>query len=230
MRTVTSTQTLRTVIERAIAKQHPVTISYVTASGRNVVRTVEPYRISVSAAGDVLVKTMDRESGDYRRFRLDRITHYTVHRTYFSIKNPTHLTEVVLSVDSGVPATAAEKMTMIREAVLFTIKHSNGNPADVDIDGTVGLLAAETGEITPSRIWEAIRMNKTPEYRTSNGVAIRAGLRVLDYDRKTGSVGHAQFTRGGSCDPGGEYFNGWFEVVRDDGSTALFNGERLRAL
>ena len=73
-------------------------------------------------------------------------------------------------------------------------------------------------------------MNKTPEYRTSNGVAIRAGLRVLDYDRKEGSVGHAQFTRGGSCDPGGEYFNGWFEVVRDDGSTRLFNGERLRAL
>lgn len=373
MRKTTNLQTLRSILERAIAKQHPVTISYTTASGRDVVRTVEPYGISVSAAGDVLVKTMDRESGEYRSFRLDRLSAYTVHRTSFKIKNPTHLKDVVMAIDSGVPAEETPRPTgLVRHTrygftghvvdssrafgasgwsvvVVFTeefahlaasgstrvsedelvqepeapavpettvvaryssrkiwnrtgTRYSDGTlavfygcsrieqyqvtedaSADVwslvnGLEPTEERVALELGhvvqtirmadwkgldgcdvnaaalhlstmpvdEVSPSDVWRIVRLytpekkeitvdvtkgaKEAPEYRTSNGVEIRADLRVEDYDRKEGRVDAHQFTRGGSCDPGGEYFDGWFLIIRDDGSTSLMNGERLRAL
>ncbi|AZM47848.1 hypothetical protein DMB38_20485 [Streptomyces sp. WAC 06738] len=65
------------------------------------------------------------------------------------------------------------------------------------------------------------------ETHTFDGVEITPGLRVLDYDRKWGVVDPEQFERKGMCDPGGEYFNGWYEIKRDDGSRSLMNGTRL---
>ncbi|MGW0536337.1 hypothetical protein [Streptomyces sp. NPDC003032] len=35
------------------------------------------------------------------------------------------------------------------------------------------------------------------------------------------------FTRGGDFNPGGQHFEGWYEIVRDDGSTSRMNGTRL---
>lgn len=305
MRKTTGIQATRAMFERAAKRQHPVTISYTTASGRDVVRTVEPYGIQVSAAGDVLVKTMDRESGEYRSFRLDRVGAYTVHRTAFKIKNPTHHTEVVMAVDHGAPAdepeqpvqtvvaqytsrkiwnrTAVrysddtlavfygcsrvetyrvggyasadiwilvnglepveERVSLERESVRWTIRQAGTQLDGCDVDAAaLHLSTLPVDEVTPAYVWRIARLytpekeesvaeiKEMPEYRTSNGVVIRPGLRVLDYDRKKGSVGYVQFTRGGSCDPGGEYFDGWFEIVRDDGSTSQMNGERLRAL
>lgn len=64
-------------------------------------------------------------------------------------------------------------------------------------------------------------------YRTANGVVISPGLRVITNDLIWGTVEAAQFTDGGPLDPGGEYFDGWFYVMYDDGRRGRFNGERM---
>lgn len=226
MRKATSPETTRRMIENAIRRNHPVTISYTSLNGRDIVRTIEPYALDESKAGDTLVKSMDREQGDYRSFRLDRISAYTVHRTSFKIKNPTNGKEVYLSMDDGEPTTE----TVL--PITYTSSKIDGRTAvqyGTELTVFQGTEIVATHNVTGTDVWELIHMNlkKVPEYKTVDGVIIRAGLRVLDYDRKIGTVDHEQFTRGGSCDPGGEYFDGWFQVVRDDGSTGLFNGERL---
>jgi hypothetical protein len=65
--------------------------------------------------------------------------------------------------------------------------------------------------------------------RTSNGVVITPGLRVLDYDRHTGTVDPAQFMDEGPLMPGGEHFDHCYYVLRDgeDRPHARFNGDRL---
>jgi predicted DNA-binding transcriptional regulator YafY len=93
----TSTQTLTRLI-KALDAKHPVTITYLKEekdengrkTGRLVetVRTVELYDIVVSAAGDILLKAMDRETGESRSFRLDRLVAYTVHRTEYVVSRP----------------------------------------------------------------------------------------------------------------------------------------------
>ena len=93
----TSTTTLVRLI-KALDAKHPVTITYLKEekdengrkTGRLVetVRTVEIYDFYVSAAGDILAKAMDRESGEHRDFRLDRLISYTVHRTAYLIERP----------------------------------------------------------------------------------------------------------------------------------------------
>jgi predicted DNA-binding transcriptional regulator YafY len=83
----TSTQTLTRLIT-ALDKKQPVTITYIKADGTETIRTVELYDIAVSAAGDILLKAMDRESGEARSFRLDRLVSYTVHRSAYVIARP----------------------------------------------------------------------------------------------------------------------------------------------
>lgn len=65
---------------------------------------------------------------------------------------------------------------------------------------------------------------------TSNGTPITPGLRVLDYDQRKGHVVAPQFMATSALAPGGEYFDGWYYVEADEGSTRLFNGSRLKAL
>ncbi|MBQ6358489.1 MAG: hypothetical protein IJI97_05970 [Clostridia bacterium] len=65
-------------------------------------------------------------------------------------------------------------------------------------------------------------------YYTSDGVEITPGLKVMTNEVKWGIIDPAQFTSGRSTHPGGEYFNGWFDVLYEDGSRVLMNGERLR--
>lgn len=94
----TTTQTLTRLIT-ALDKQHPVTVSYLKEekddtgkrTGRLVetVRTLEIYDIVISQAGDILIKAMDRETGESRTFRLDRIQAYTTHRTAYVVARPT---------------------------------------------------------------------------------------------------------------------------------------------
>lgn len=83
----TTTQTLTRLIT-ALDKNQPVTITYVKADGTTTVRTIELYDITVSAAGDILLKAMDRETGEARTFRLDRLVSYTVHRTAYTVERP----------------------------------------------------------------------------------------------------------------------------------------------
>lgn len=83
----TSTTTLTRLI-KALDAHHPVTITYVKADGTTTVRTIELYDVVVSAAGDILLKAMDRETGESRSFRLDRLVAYTVHRSAYVVARP----------------------------------------------------------------------------------------------------------------------------------------------
>lgn len=83
----TTTQTLTRLI-KALDAKHPVTITYTRADGTETIRTIETYDIVVSAAGDILLKAMDRETGESRSFRLDRLVSYTVHRTEYTVARP----------------------------------------------------------------------------------------------------------------------------------------------
>lgn len=73
-------------LHTAVRKARPVTVSYVKADGEETVRTIEPTGLSLTKAGDVIVKAADRKSGERRSFRIDRISAYTVHRTAFTVR------------------------------------------------------------------------------------------------------------------------------------------------
>lgn len=66
-------------VRRCITRECPITLTYTKEDGTVTVRTVEPYAMEVSNAGDPLLRTLDRESHKPRTFRMDRITAYTVH-------------------------------------------------------------------------------------------------------------------------------------------------------
>jgi predicted DNA-binding transcriptional regulator YafY len=83
----TSTTTLTRLI-KALDAKHPVTITYTKADGTETIRTIEVYDIVISAAGDILLKAMDRETGEARSFRLDRLVSYTVHRSAYVTARP----------------------------------------------------------------------------------------------------------------------------------------------
>ncbi|MFI5687883.1 WYL domain-containing protein [Streptomyces sp. NPDC051636] len=83
----TTTQTLTRLIT-ALDKQQPITITYTKADGTETIRTIELYDIVVSAAGDILLKSMDRDSQESRSFRLDRLVSYTIHRTAYTVVRP----------------------------------------------------------------------------------------------------------------------------------------------
>ncbi|RLU81087.1 hypothetical protein CTZ27_33125 [Streptomyces griseocarneus] len=76
----TSTDTL-TDLARAMDRKQPVTITYTKADGTETVRTIEIYDIRTTKAGDLILKAMDRQSGESRTFRIDRLISYTVHRS-----------------------------------------------------------------------------------------------------------------------------------------------------
>src|SRR5690606_13891162 len=93
----TTTHTLTRLI-KSLDNQHPVTITYLKEdkddTGRKTghlvetVRTVEIYDLVVTNAGDILIKAMDRTTGEARSFRLDRLVSYTVHRTEYTVDRP----------------------------------------------------------------------------------------------------------------------------------------------
>jgi len=94
----TSTTTLTRLI-KAADRQHPITISYLKEekdengkrTGRLIetTRTIEIYDFTVSAAGDILIKAMDRSTGEARSFRADRVLTYSIHRTRYLVARPT---------------------------------------------------------------------------------------------------------------------------------------------
>lgn len=75
-----------TRLAKAARREQPVTISYTKADGTETVRTIEPTGLRTTQAGGVIVKAMDRDSGEARTFRLNRISFYTVHRTRRTVR------------------------------------------------------------------------------------------------------------------------------------------------
>jgi predicted DNA-binding transcriptional regulator YafY len=83
----TSTTTLTRLI-KALDAKHPVTITYVKADGSTTIRTIEIADILVTAVGDIVLRAADRETGEMRSFRTDRIVSYTIHRSAYVIARP----------------------------------------------------------------------------------------------------------------------------------------------
>lgn len=86
--------------DTALRRQTALTITYRKANGDQTVRTIEPLSISATGAvdveghapatrfGNLVVVAMDRESGERRTWRLDRVLAYTSHRTPFTVPVP----------------------------------------------------------------------------------------------------------------------------------------------
>ncbi|WP_329046985.1 WYL domain-containing protein [Streptomyces sp. NBC_01422] len=93
----TTTKTLADLY-RSIERRHVVTVSFLKEehddtgkkTGRLVetVRSLEPYDIRTTRDGRIIVKAMDRETGEARTVRIDRITAYTLHRIAFVLDRP----------------------------------------------------------------------------------------------------------------------------------------------
>jgi predicted DNA-binding transcriptional regulator YafY len=81
-------QTIARLI-RAWDKQRPVTITYTKADGSETVRTIEVYDVTVTKAGATIVKAMDRQSGESRTWRVDRIVAYTIHSGTYTVARDT---------------------------------------------------------------------------------------------------------------------------------------------
>lgn len=97
----TTTETQAQTLTRLLAaadRQHPVTITYTKADGTETLRTIEIYDTRTTKAGDIILKAMDRETGESRTFRLDRIKAYTVHRTAYTVARPTPADEPTVTI------------------------------------------------------------------------------------------------------------------------------------
>lgn len=83
----TSEKTL-TDLARAMDRKQPVTITYVKADGTETIRTVELYDLKTTSKGHVIARAADRQSGEMRTWRLDRIVSYTVSRGRYLVQLP----------------------------------------------------------------------------------------------------------------------------------------------
>lgn len=92
-----STKTLADLY-RSIDRQHVITVTFLKEekddagrkTGRLVetVRSLEPYDVLTTRDGHIVIKAMDRATGEARTVRLDRVLSYTLHRIAFVIDRP----------------------------------------------------------------------------------------------------------------------------------------------
>ncbi|MFH8295004.1 hypothetical protein [Streptomyces sp. NPDC018059] len=92
--------TLRTLedLHKTLRRERPVTLQALKEekdergrkTGRLVetLRTLELYDLTSTDDGHILIHGMDRETGQKRSFRLDRLLAYTVHRIAYRIERP----------------------------------------------------------------------------------------------------------------------------------------------
>lgn len=73
---------------RALDRKQPVTITYVKKDGTTTLRTVELFEIRTTKAGAVMLRGMDRQTGEARSFLLSGLVAYTVHRTAYVVPVP----------------------------------------------------------------------------------------------------------------------------------------------
>lgn len=74
------------VLAVAIGAERPVLITYTAADGEQTTRTIEPYQFATTGTGAILVRAMDRRTGEPRTFRLDRIQVATLRDGAFEIE------------------------------------------------------------------------------------------------------------------------------------------------
>lgn len=72
----------------ALYRGRPVTLTYQDEPSVETIRTIEPHSFKQSKDGNMLVLAMCRLRKELRVFRIDRITHYTIHRGTFLLELP----------------------------------------------------------------------------------------------------------------------------------------------
>lgn len=77
-----------TDLARAMDRQQPVTITYTKADGSTTIRTIELYDLKTTSKGHVIARAADRQTGEMRTWRLDRIVSYTCHRGRYTVVLP----------------------------------------------------------------------------------------------------------------------------------------------
>jgi predicted DNA-binding transcriptional regulator YafY len=102
---------------RAWDKQRPVTITYTKADGSETVRTIEIYDVTVTKAGATIVKAMDRQSGESRTWRMDRVSAYTLHSGAYTVPRETEETPRPMAAQPVVatPLTVAPAAVRIQQ-------------------------------------------------------------------------------------------------------------------
>lgn len=65
----------------AMSDRSSVTIRYVKPCGEVSRRRIDIYSVQVTKAGNITLTTWDHRDQELTTFRLDRITHYTLHRS-----------------------------------------------------------------------------------------------------------------------------------------------------
>lgn len=98
-------------MKNAIRRAKPVTITYVRADGEETVRTIEPYEIVETKAGNTIVKAMDRKTGECRSWRIDRVLFYTVHRTRFIVERT--MAEIVVTPTAVQPLSTQDEIPTV---------------------------------------------------------------------------------------------------------------------
>jgi predicted DNA-binding transcriptional regulator YafY len=81
-------QATLTAMYRAMDRQHPVTITYTKADGTDHPADDRDPRHQDHRQGDTILRAADRQTGELRTWRLDRIQAYTVHRTAYVVVLP----------------------------------------------------------------------------------------------------------------------------------------------
>lgn len=118
----TSTEQVRTHLEKAIKREQPVTLTYFEEekdqetgkrTGRKnadgskalveTVRTIEPTEIRETKDGNLIVRATDRKDGKTKSWRLDRIKTYTIHRTTFTAEQKAIITQSVVQASAPAP-------------------------------------------------------------------------------------------------------------------------------
>ncbi|MBM9510042.1 WYL domain-containing protein [Actinacidiphila acididurans] len=77
-----------TDLVRAMDNRRPVTITYTKQDGTETVRTVETFEIRTTKQGAVILRAMDRQSGEARTFTVSSIRAYTVHSGTYQVELP----------------------------------------------------------------------------------------------------------------------------------------------
>lgn len=77
-----------TDLVRAMDNQRPVTLTYTKKDGTETVRTIEIFEFRTTKQGDVILRAMDRQSGEARTFLISAIRTYTVHSGTYQVEIP----------------------------------------------------------------------------------------------------------------------------------------------
>lgn len=100
MKRVAHQTTYQTLLDlcRSIDRKHVITVTFLkeekddagkkTGQLVETVRSLEPHDLITTADGHIIVKAMDRATGEARTIRVDRMLAYTLHRIPFALDRP----------------------------------------------------------------------------------------------------------------------------------------------